>query len=113
MRIILVWNVKPVSWWGAAAVTAYPFIFFAMPKKQATEILVKHEWQHVRQVRTFGFFKFGWLYFVEFLRTVWVTRSFWRAHALNKFEMEADDAEKTLFFTDREKAELQAAGWPP
>lgn len=43
---------------GVAAITLYPFVFFARPKEVVTRELVKHEVIHVEQIINDGWLKF-------------------------------------------------------
>lgn len=48
---------------------------------------VRHELQHIKQFKQYGFFRFLWLYTKESLR---------HGYDQNKFEIEARDAEHNL-----------------
>lgn len=65
------------KYWG---ITLYPFILFKYRKKFVTERMFRHEWEHVRQIRDLGWFKFHWQYLKELLK---------KGYTDNKFEVAA------------------------
>ncbi len=108
MNVVCVYNSKLPGWFGATAITLYPFLFFALSKESAlSSKTLAHEMVHVRQVRKLGWLRFYWKYVVEYFK--------WRlkgmdadlAYRTTSFEREAYDAQASVVFTDAEKKELE------
>ena len=76
----------PWFWRSYRAFVLYPFILFKEDKSKVSEKLFRHEWEHVRQVRTLGWFKFYYRWLRETRRVGYLD---------NKFEKAARAAENT------------------
>lgn len=106
MNVVCVYKSRVPGWFGATAITLYPFIFLGLAKADAVEIL-KHEIVHVRDVRALGWFRFYWKYVWEYVA--------WRLKGLDddlayrtiSFEKKAYEISKDVVFTTAEKKELQ------
>jgi hypothetical protein len=70
----------PWFWGRFKGFTFYPFIFFKEKKEDVSEILFRHEWEHVKQVRELGWFKLSFNYLKESVRV---------GYKRNKFEVAA------------------------
>lgn len=71
---------------GYKAWVFFPFMFFRQPKEEVTDILFRHEMQHVYQVLQTGWIKF-------YLKWLWYT---WRrGYKQNPYELEAWDVQNT------------------
>lgn len=70
----------PWFWGRFWGITLYPFILFRDRKEHVTEAMFRHEWEHVRQIRYLGWFKFYWQYLRESMKV---------GYTDNKFEVTA------------------------
>lgn len=69
MKIKLIFNSRFAKLINVGAITLYPFIFFADDKQTALEQhIVAHEYVHVVQIRTLGWWRFYWTYLVEYFK---------------------------------------------
>ena len=80
-----------------SAWVCYPFMFFSDAKEEVSDVLFRHEMQHVYQVQRMGWFKF-------YLTYLWLLRK--HDHSTHPYENEAREHENEplttveLFFKD-------------
>lgn len=105
MKIREVFNSRLPRLLGVDAITIYPFIFYAGTPTvifcagthtgicysgPPTDIVRRHEWEHVAQVRRVGWFKFYASYLYEYLCHRIISRwSHFDSYANISFELEA------------------------
>jgi hypothetical protein len=65
---------------GTAGIVLYPYVLFKFPPEQVSDKLMRHEMQHVLQVRRTGWFKF-------YRRWLWWTLT--EGYRRNPYEIEA------------------------
>lgn len=93
MRVREVFHSRLAKLLRVDGITLYPFIFYAgVPDER----LRRHEWEHVAQVRHYGWFRFYasylWEYFIE---RVWYRKSHrdayqYISHEVNAYAAQAD-----------------------
>ena len=93
MRIKIIYNLSWLfygKWWG---ITLYPFILFKYTRAETKDYVLRHELEHMYQVRRYGWWKFyiRWLY-------QRVTKGYYEID----YEIEAYDIQHTPL-TDRER----------
>ena len=81
MKVKFVYN---VYLFGNRGMTLYPFVLFSKPKHEVSDVLFRHELEHVYQVQRLGWWKFYFNYFLE-----WVRDGYYK----NMFEVLANNAE--------------------
>lgn len=120
MKVKLIYNSKFANLINVGAITLYPFIFFSMSKEEALERRVlHHEFVHVRQVRTNGWFdfyiKYIWNWVVALFQqkpinyphtNIPVDTKLERAYYNIKYEQEAYALENMLVLTPDELKEV-------
>jgi hypothetical protein len=120
MKTKLIFNSKFAKLINTGAITLYPFIFFSMSKEDDLRLkVVHHEYVHVRQVRSIGWFKFYLSYFWKWVvalvqqkpinypnSNVKVATALERAYFNISYEQEAFNQEYKLEFTPAELNEV-------
>ncbi len=107
MKVKLRWNSKLPKLLGVDAITLYPYIFFKdSPNELGSSILVRHEMEHVRQVRKLGWFKFYSSYLVDIVIGLFKYGNYGEAYEANKYEVEAYGRQTTPLT----KAEIEELG---
>jgi hypothetical protein len=82
---------------GAEAITLYPFIFFSCDKNTAvTDKVINHEWIHVGQVRSIGWFKFYASYLFNYLKLYLKLRDQEKAYEAIPYEQQAYAGQNTF-----------------
>jgi hypothetical protein len=94
MEIRRIYGVSFLDRLGIAAIVLYPFILFADHKP--TPRTMRHEDEHVRQIRTFGFFSFYLSYGFYYLAGLVRFRSHAQAYWFIPYEVEAREAETNV-----------------
>lgn len=94
---------------GVSAITLYPYILIKFPREPHFPRVLKHEMQHVRQVREIGWWKFYFSYLWEWFKNLLEHRNHKSAYVFIPYEVEAYKLEVEKF-TDAEREELHRAG---
>lgn len=90
MRVRAIYKSRIPAWFGAAAITLYPFVLFGLTKEHAHSLhVIHHECIHVRQVRKLGWLRFYASYVWEWARSILSGKSHMDAYNDISFENEA------------------------
>lgn len=90
---------------GVGAITLYPYILVASERFETTERLLRHELEHVYQVRKSGWVKFYFLYLKEYFGGLLRHRSHHIAYLNISFEIDARRSEG-LTLNEEQRFEL-------
>ena len=100
MKIREVWNSRIPKWLNVGAITIYPFVFYEFPGPDSTlhrsweRETRRHEWIHIDQIRSYGFFSFYLSYFVYYLAGLIRFHNGELAYMEIPFEIEARESAK-------------------
>ncbi|MEZ4871258.1 MAG: hypothetical protein R2827_03225 [Bdellovibrionales bacterium] len=78
---------------GVGAITLYPYILVSTERFQTPDCLLRHELEHVYQVRKLGWFKFYFLYLKDYIVGLFKYRNHNLAYLNISFEIEARKSE--------------------
>jgi hypothetical protein len=87
---------------GVGAITLYPFVFVATKRDETPMSMVQHEWVHVRQLRTLGWFGFYASYLWKYVVGVFRYGSRDKAYMSVSYEVEAYAQEHTVALSQAE-----------
>jgi hypothetical protein len=93
---------------GIGAITLYPYILISSRSIVTPSALLKHEMEHVHQVRRDGWFRFYARYLAEYFKNLLLYRSHNKAYFNISYEVEARAAE-SMSLTAAEKDEVGGA----
>jgi hypothetical protein len=62
------WFVQKILPSATMAITLYPFIFYRMTEATCPRSTRRHEWEHISQVRTYGWLHFYANYLLQLIR---------------------------------------------
>jgi hypothetical protein len=88
-----VYGVKFLHRARIAAIVLYPWILFASERVSVSPSIIRHELEHVRQLRRLGFLGFYLGYIAHYLKARLRGASHWNAYYFHPYEVAARAAE--------------------
>lgn len=96
MNLRQIYGVKFLDKFNIAAIVLYPFMLFADKKEDVSARLMRHEMEHVEQVRRWGFFSFYVSYLLFYLGNLLIYKNHGMAYWKIPHEIQARDAEEEV-----------------
>ncbi len=92
--MIIIYGSSIPNLFGAEAIFAPPFLFFASPRGRVQSAVLKHELTHAAQLKRDGYFSFTLKSIRDFAIILARTGSWYRASTETPFELEAYSKER-------------------